>query len=899
MADKPQPPAGMMPLYLRQAMVQQYGLGDDKGNLVPSKRIAKEQIINDVAKQGVYNDFSEYMAKVKAYPGDELLFIADPEGKYDGANFLLCLSMDAYQAQLQAVEAAEAAAKAEEEVKLEEERKKKEEEDKLLTYIERDFAPRPWISLGSEVEVEKLNVAKNRPLLALRISKKMRDLSKYVEFVDAENLDKTVDLRKQIVTNFDLKRVELDIGLQCAPGTNDSSTQSSYFRSINKTVQYEPIELNETQKEDVFKSDSLRDFLARVYPLCEKALQQNETINIFKDEFNIFEEDDLSLGNRTENNIKDLHTLSDMHHTKYKIISCIDWLPIYHTFSSSISTASSSSSSGAAAGGAAGSGASTASVLPGTGAIAVSCAQNISFDVRSERSGQVSHSHILIWSMSNLMSPQFILETPGDAYCFRFNPNRPDILIAGLVNGQVALFDITDARNALKEKESAKANLSASSSEGSSGSALSSSAGLVDEDLDKLLGAAASKPIQPLLLSNIEKSHPRMVTDIEWLPRFNEVTRRGEMLKNDLTYSQQFVSIAGDGSVLFWDLRSATRERTGLGSNSGSLMLGSIQAAQAAEAAAAQAAALAAASHAVHDGDSSSSSSSSISSSLKDDEEKYPKWIPLFQISLIRPDNTELCPVRIFISDSSMFACATEDGELVVGDWGRGSGDDDDKEKKTSRGSAVKTICKAHYLTCTSLHRSPHFPDIFLTVGDWSFHIWKLGFDEPLFSSPFAEEYLAAGCWSPTRPGVLVTAQADGTIHFWDLLDQSHKPAVTQSVTSNQITSMKFCQHSASSTQYLAIGDSQGDLHILDVPRNLRRKMPSEEELMKSFYSREFNRVQFYRNRAAPPPAKSQDSSSDDKADAAGDMDDKAEAEYKAVLAKFKAELGIEDAPKK
>jgi hypothetical protein len=54
------------------------------------------------------------------------------------------------------------------------------------------------------------------------------------------------------------------------------------------------------------------------------------------------------------------------------------------------------------------------------------------------------------------------------------------------------------------------------------------------------------------LLTNIEKGHPRMVSDLEWLPRHNELSKRGEISKSELAYSQQFVSVSPGGNILFW-----------------------------------------------------------------------------------------------------------------------------------------------------------------------------------------------------------------------------------------------------------------------------------------------------------------------------------------------------------
>ena len=44
-----------------------------------------------------------------------------------------------------------------------------------------------------------------------------------------------------------------------------------------------------------------------------------------------------------------------------------------------------------------------------------------------------------------------------------------------------------------------------------------------------------------------------------------------------------------------------------------------------------------------------------------------------------------------------------------------------------------------------SLERSPFFEDMLLTVGDWSFQIWKEGGASPLFQSGYASEYYSCG----------------------------------------------------------------------------------------------------------------------------------------------------------
>ena len=66
-------------------------------------------------------------------------------------------------------------------------------------------------------------------------------------------------------------------------------------------------------------------------------------------------------------------------------------------------------------------------------------------------------------------------------------------------------------------------------------------------------------------------------------------------------------------------------------------------------------------------------------------------------------------------------------------DWGgdkKGKGDDDDDG--AGKKKIVKQCHQAHYLATQALQRSRHFPDLYLTVGDWAFHVWRTGMDVPV-----------------------------------------------------------------------------------------------------------------------------------------------------------------------
>jgi WD40 repeat protein len=67
---------------------------------------------------------------------------------------------------------------------------------------------------------------------------------------------------------------------------------------------------------------------------------------------------------------------------------------------------------------------------------------------------------------------------------------------------------------------------------------------------------------------------------------------------------------------------------------------------------------------------------------------------------------------------TTKFYAATEEGDLIYADWFA----EKVSEEKNSR---VEFAYQAHYGPMSDISRSPFFPDIILTTGGWSFHIWR------------------------------------------------------------------------------------------------------------------------------------------------------------------------------
>ncbi|KAH3693237.1 hypothetical protein DPMN_192641 [Dreissena polymorpha] len=103
---------------------------------------------------------------------------------------------------------------------------------------------------------------------------------------------------------------------------------------------------------------------------------------------------------------------------------------------------------------------------------------------------------------------------------------------------------------------------------------------------------------------------------------------------------------------------------------------------------------------------------------------------------------------------------------------------------------------------------------------------------------------MTSGFWSPSRPGVFYISKVDGSVDVWDLLDKTHEPSITQSVSPSAIT--KIYPHAVSHKQHLlAVGDSSGTLHILEIPWSLRLPAPNEVTGVANYFEREVKRRGF------------------------------------------------------
>ncbi|CEM18576.1 unnamed protein product [Vitrella brassicaformis CCMP3155] len=779
------------------------------------KYFTKQEAMQEVQRVGFNSDWHEHSDVLKKWSLEHLLLIRDPNRIY-GQNYawphtpkafqmlkqrideLKQKVVDDYYAQMKGGRAGEGEEEAEGAEAV--------DEDAHIVVKDEPIAPQPWQSdtaeetarevallhLPGEEGVDGGKVSRRRYKVV--ISRKRQHFGAQMRFNDsAENIH---SCRPQKDPNYALHRKELHLGIQAVPTYCQQNTQTPWFRPVNSSSQYNSDDFLNQDLYSEKELERLNEFLSRVAWGVEEALQQNETFDIYQDEFANLGDDDLGVGARSSASIREVRNFHDLTYSKSKLLASIDWLPGSTTI------------------------------------VAVSCIENMTFDEQAELSGKGNTAVVLVWSFHDFIIPQAVLVSLSDVSVIRFNPQTPNLLIGGCNSGQLVMWRID------------------SSLIGGAGGQNVSRQNTIEDDR-----SGGIPHVHQLIASSIDESHKKTVTGIQWVPEGIEFEKRGRMsYKKESVGLKYVISIAGDGQLLIWDLNQA----------------------------------------------------------LQNYSEPDFVWRPIFHVQLQRQDSgTEMgcCDLLLPHCDPADFSCyfisATEEGELIYGDWGA-KGEEDRKPEY------VKKLLKASksFRPTVALERSPFFPSVMLTVTDWAFYLWREGTSHPIFTSQSSPSHFATGVWSTSRPGVLYLGRMDGILEIWDFCDQSHKPSLTHTVTSVAITSLAFQKTSKKpdALAQLAVGDENGNLHILALPKNLTKQAGNEMRTMSDFFAREDSRVEYcqakltdLRQMAEELEKKKQmDGELMEITEIRDDEDkllERAEAEYRALEKQFKEALGLSDEP--
>uniref|UniRef100_A0A8C9SUU9 Dynein axonemal intermediate chain 3 n=1 Tax=Scleropages formosus TaxID=113540 RepID=A0A8C9SUU9_SCLFO len=776
----PDVPEDIFPMVLTSATQELFECraDEDVTQNNPYKLLKKDDILHDMKARAAVSDFHPVKQTVLNYPGEELLLVFDRDFKY-GQSFYLVLTEEAKQRILQPP------------VSTDEEEPEEESEQ----YVCRTPEPQqPWVSLGSELEIEEESVKDTRERLKYLVSRVRKKFGAPVNFTDRNALESKegyIECTSYQDRNFRLIQMERNSATQAVLNLKSSATQTQRTFPRNMYTQYKPRELTEEEKENYMSSENLKNFASSI------AIQQNKIMDVFFDDWQALSEGDIAFGGKADTYLKEYQSFTDLQFSKDKSISCIKWHPTI------------------------------------SGVIAVSVTEKMSFEERINGSTKLllNPPLILFWSFSDPINPQLRLECPDDVLSFDFCPSDPNIIIGGCMNGQIVLWDVTAHAQRLHGKRSGERRTTSMAFEEDK-----------ENEIPVLLYCA---------VSSIENGHKAPVTDVQWLPENFEISITGVPVENQNQICVQVVTCAPDCCVMFWDIRAprpaahsqAERKQKmeekqlenprGIPNTFKYLDLSWKPLIKVYESYVQQ--------HPIKCSVvlENENLNALVLSEIILAHQKC-SFIPTFILKSLLIGQKCLhfdsitCRVLILLR-FKMFQCSLSPPELLCCLLPFSGG-------KPSRCFIV------HDSLVNTVKRSPFFKDIILTVGGWNFAVWKESvMNGPIILSPCSQKRCMVGCWSLSNPGMFFIGKEDGNIEVWDLLEKTHEPSHIQNISTASITCMKPWIIS-SKQHFLAVSDDFGTLHILQIPWTLRNPSSSESSVNK-YFEKEVTRLMFFDKR--------------------------------------------------
>ncbi|NXG03434.1 WDR63 protein, partial [Sakesphorus luctuosus] len=757
--------------------------------------IKKEDIIQDLKTRADISDFYPFRKVVLEYPGEELLVVFDAKFQY-GQDFYIVASEEAKENLMKPPETAE------------EEEKEEDREDTLEVHPFKPIVPKPWISLGSEKEVEEESVKDTVTKIKYKISRVRRKFGAPIAFTDknaSHDKDYYVECTSYEDKTFSIQILERDVGVQVVPKVREGSTQTKWTYPKNAATQYSPRQLSQEEKAESLSSERMKEFLTSVHLRMEIALQQNEIMDAFFDDWMALAEDKSSSDGKPDVYLKACQSFTDPQYLKDRTISCVCRHPTI------------------------------------CGIIAVSARKQLSYEehVNLSNKSLLHQSVILFWSFFDPIRPQLMLECPEDICCFQFSPNDPNIIAGGCINGQVLLWDISQHEKNLQTEKSVTDEIIDSDNE------VTAAEAATEPSLTRVHQSSTEPPLVTYYaVSSIEYSHKKPVTDLQWLPGNFQGNEKGGTPENRGEHCLQLVTCSSDCSILFWDIPAIEHQEKpsyekvnkekkmyrapGVPDTSKPLDLcwkplikislherdtnteyGPIRI-------------ILRELHYCYKTSGKAKSLSAIKAPAKEN--------PYTEMSASSSKNLE-----VLENISTNFFVGNEDGVIVYFDWKMKI--DTNSAKPVSQKQTQKYAL--HSETINTLQRSPFFKDIFLSIGGRNFAIWKEGVTNgPILQSSCSAGRYTAGQWSLTRPGVFFIGRDDGNIDIWDLLKKTHEPSHFQNISKSVITFIS--PWIASPEQhFLSVSDDLGVLHVLEICQKLSHPSSNEHENVLDYFERE------------------------------------------------------------
>ncbi|XP_047022433.1 dynein axonemal intermediate chain 3 [Helicoverpa zea] len=385
---------------------------------------------------------------------------------------------------------------------------------------------------------------------------------------------------------------------------------------------------------------------------------------------------------------------------------------------------------------------------------------------------------VMIWSHIDSLIPKLYLEAPREVKVLSFCPFNENILVGGLINGQIVIWDLT---NKLENVEKIEV---LSETREKYRIAMNAHMGWMKTVQDRAV-------VNCTACSSLMNCHVGPVSAIKWMSPNFLVTPTGKVVPMpEGKTSLQFMSSSIDGGILMWNMsvdnmafvegkkvkksKRVPRRPSGL--------LVDVSPFKALDR-------ILQPCYKVILGIAGQSWTYSIQSFAITPPSVNYVYIPknngtgrkYFNCEILKQTEDDMNDVSYF---------GTLNGELTRASW---EGHEfNTGEAVNSEYSDIKYCCSIHDGVISTTQKNPLIDSVTLTVGGKIFAIWS----DKLLGRPIIWKKrpyrLTDGVWSQYKPSILFLTNSEGDLETWDLLLKSDKPISVQTLSGTMLTGVSL-----------------------------------------------------------------------------------------------------------
>ncbi|KAG4068792.1 hypothetical protein HA402_002483 [Bradysia odoriphaga] len=650
--------------------------------------------------------------------------------------------------------------------------------------------PRPWKSLGSEKEVDFLVDRENKKSVDVDIQciYKVNDThTPFTQRLVADARDGYIDLvlKKGTFENLERKRIDIPIQSSAKRVTREQQTDPTFPSDEWSQYLYQ-IERNEkelAEAEAKEEAGKLKIKGAAPPEPIKPSFQAKELLETLEfNEVDMYRNDypyvaKKQLTKYKTPHLKEAFCFINLSQSIGRFVSSIAWNPKY----SSIFVAAYTSST-------------------------LSTLIDNSDKTDSVKETVLQPSTVLLWTFDDIFQPQMQLSTPQEVSYLSYCPYDEDLIVGGLVNGQLILWNMTNRLADVEKEVTARLN-----------------ADVKKKSLRSFLDWEENNQfriVQPVGLSSLTVSHTAPITAIKWYGRKHYVDSTGTVRENvdpndDKEY-RNFVTTSLDGCISFWDLDFSSEDkkkgvailREKYSANCGpvfTIVFGR-----------------------------------PITNILFDDgifeykpdtnpkNRKITARVPHNVEQLHREDSKNRLIVSTAIGDLAFLSLDVIDPTSNY-------------ISRHGQSTQPELFASVHDGRIYNISRNRFLYNLFLTFGRRVLALW----DEEHIQAPIFWRYwnvqLTDAKWSNDKPSVFFVTTIDGNFEAWDILSRTDGPCLVESIGGNILTLIS--QHKLSLPKpAVAIGDFNSNVRIFQIPDTLSAPKENETEILKMFIEHKVQR---------------------------------------------------------